>query len=252
MREHLRTNAGLLIAGIAIVVLGFGMDALWFPSGLRVASLCVINILPGLLLLTVWYLASAFPRRRRLFFGLGLPIALLGLAVAALLNWGLAAFEAETRPVYSVPRYEAVLEGLEYPSNRLVAHFPAHVPANATRVTFYYLPRYWQGPLILQLRCRLPPSEVDPVWQRYRATACQVHDSAGDIIEGRDCGAPLPTARFRNDDNSGDAPLPQGFLVLVLDADPCSTDPVDRNHGYSYGVAVSTGSQEVIYWAEYW
>ena len=252
MRECLRSNRGVLIAGIAILMLGLGLDVVWFLRDPRVAPLHVINVLPGLLLLTVWYLASAFPRRRWLLLGLGLLVTLLGVGFTILVNLGAAAWEAATTSVDDVARYEAVLGDLGHPNERLVAHFPVHIPENATQVMFYYLPAFLQGGANLQLRCKLPSSEVDSVLQRYLATAQQVQNSRGDVIEAKGDYHPLPTPSFRNEDDSGFAPLPEGFLVLVLDAKPYRTDPVDWNHGYSYGVAVSTERQEVIYWAEYW
>lgn len=113
---------------------------------------------------------------------------------------------------------------------------------------FYYQPKFLQGSAALQLCCKLPPTEVDSILELYLSTVRQVENGTGDVIKAEDEQNPLRGALFRDERNKDFAPLPEDFLILILDATP----PENWNHGCSRRVAVSTKRQEVIYWAECW
>ena len=56
-----------------------------------------------------------------------------------------------------------------------------------------------------------------------------------------------PTTDFRNEDNTGFAPLRKDFKVMVLGG-----RAPDYEHDVSWGVAVSLKRSEVIYWSQSW
>jgi hypothetical protein len=253
IRDYLRNNRSILITGIVILILGLALDVLWLlKTDWGISRLHLINLLPGTLVIAVWFLASAFPQRRQLLIRLGVVIAFLGVGYAIIMNLGAALWDVATAEVTDVARYEDTLEYLDYPDSKLVAHFPAHILENATETRFYYLPKFLQGAMYLQLRCKLPISEVDSIFQQYFEVARQIQNSNGDVVQVRDDDDRLPTPLFRNEENDSFAPLPESYSVIILDAEPVQTDPDNWNHGYSYGVAVSVERHEVIYWSEYW
>ena len=248
VKAYLKTNRLLLFAGILTLMAGLWLNLMSFR---RFPNMTfggyIIYLLPGLLLLLSWFLASTFLRLRWLFIGLGIVITLLASGFALLMHSMGEYLAGATAEIQDAARYEEILAS--YPES-WVAHFPSSVPAEATQVTFYYLPAFLQGGSYLQLRCTLPPSVLDDVLGRYRPIAKQVENGAGEIIEDVDIQGDLPTPLFRNGENTGFDSLPQHFLILILDGEPYK--PEDWNHGYTYGVAVSTQGREAIFWVEYW
>jgi hypothetical protein len=125
---------------------------------------------------------------------------------------------------------------------KLIAHFPQHIPANATKTSFYFLPGFLQGGSIVELSCVLPESDVDAVIKKYARVAEQTESKLAAY-------AHKPEISLVHLDEKTDVD-PQAFQMYVLDAEPYM--PSSWNHGYFYGVAVSTQDNRVIYFAQVW
>jgi hypothetical protein len=239
-------RTALLVAGVLVLAVGLWLDVQWFSYHLT-TLFYVINVLPGLLLIGSGILASKSPQRNWRFIGLGIFGAFVSLVFAFYANFGAAMIIGATTPVRDPARYEEILG--DYDNEKLVTHFPPHIPNDATQVTFYYSPPFLQGGSLLKLHCKLPSPQVDAVLQEYLPAAREIRSGTGDVLESSEPGY-VPTVLFFYEEDSEIVPVPEDFLVLILDAEPY--EPGDWNHGYIYGVAVSTERQEVIYWTERW
>jgi hypothetical protein len=179
-------------------------------------------------------------RYRRQWFIVPATLLTLTIIVCAVIGNGIARnFTSALEPTTDISKYEELLH--DY-SSELTQHFPDHIPENATQVRFYYLPAFMQGGSFLQLRCKLPLGEVNALLTRYRPIARQVGTSAQ--IQA---SAKIPLTSFEGQTN-----LASDFQILILGGEPGKTNPVDWNHGYTYGLAISIQRQEVIYYADYW
>jgi hypothetical protein len=142
-RGHSVIRTIVLIAGILILAVGLWLDVTWLPHRLT-ATFYLVNVFPGLWLIGVWFLApksSDRPRAFAGFIGFGVFVAFVVLVFAVFLNFGAGLIVGATTPMRDVARYEETLTDYgEYCGEELVAHFPSHIPGNATQVTFYYLP----------------------------------------------------------------------------------------------------------------
>jgi hypothetical protein len=108
----------------------------------------------------------------------------------------------------------------------------------------------FQGGALLKLHCELPAPQVDAVLQEYLPAAREIRNGTGDILEPSSELGYVPAVSFFYEENFQVVPVPQDFLVLILDAEP--HEPGNWNHGYIYGLAVSTERQQVIYWMKRW
>lgn len=231
----------VLIFAIALLLGGALLDWYWLPNTSLSAPILWINFIPGLMLLGAWCLSVWFSRWRRWFIASGILLTVIAIGVAGFLNWGAASFEEAIASVTDVARYASIVgDG----SNPLTAHFPRSIPDTASEVHFYYQPAFLQGGSTLLLRCHLPSSEIEALAQKYRPAAIQV--STG-LTSNADLNY-FPHALTSGTAAIGYATLPADFQVLVLGASP----PEQWNHGDSYGIAISTTRQEVIFWAETW
>jgi hypothetical protein len=242
----------VLAAGILILAVGLWLDVEWFPHSLS-PVFYIINIFPGFMLMGSWFfassLASKFPQRYWVwtFFGFGILVTLFGLILALYANFGVAMIMGVTTPIRDTAQYEEILE---YDDDELVSHFPPHIPGNATKVAFYYSPPFMQGGSHLQLHCKLPSPQIDAVLEEYLPAARQIQDGTGNVLESSNEQSYIPSTSLFYEENSETVPMPEDFLVLILDAEPYESG--NWNHGYIYGVAVSAERQEVIYWTERW
>ncbi len=210
--------------------------------------LFLINLAPGGLLILAWYLAFIHPARRWVFIGLGVPSAFVILLLGAFMNLAAGAFLAATTPIEDVSRY-AEIRG-QMGGSVLVRHFPMTIPENATDARFSYLPKFMQGGGHLQLRLRLPQSEIRDVLIEYDPQA-KYEYVGGDMGEHENQTNGVPTTHFYTS-GTNEGSFPASYEILVFDAEPGGTPDFPWNHGYSYGVAISSENSEIVYWAEWW
>ena len=236
--ERLRQNWFLVLAGVLLLVFGLWLNIQWSAQNLS-PLFYLINFAPGLILLLVWLLASQYPRHRKWFIVPGSLLTLAAIAFAYFTNGIVEYIVDSTTPILDVNQYETILKSYD---PKLTRHFPPHVPGSAMQVQFYYLPAFLQGGSYLQLRCKLPSEEINALLDRYRPIAKQI--GSNNEIAASD-GIPLTSFH-------GEPQLPEDFQILILGGEPYKTNPADWNHGYTYGLAISTQRQEVIYYADYW
>jgi hypothetical protein len=177
------------------------------------------------------------------------------LIVAGGLVWAMLAFRAAVQEVTDPGQYQSIVgslgQNLSPGAAKGLMYFPATTPASAIHVRFYYLPHFLQGGTRLQLRYGLPHSQIQSLTDQYEAISKQTTQGSEDIFDEVNAHKGLPTAEFRNDDNTKFAPLLPDFTVYVIDAvNGYSSTAIDN--GYSYGAAVSLQRDEVIYWLEDW
>ena len=144
-------------------------------------------------------------------------------------------------------RYAELLR--EFEGSVLVEHFPEAVPVDATDTRLYYLPKFMQGCMILQLKVTLPPEHVRGIDRFWRSSAIQSirgGDQSGSVSLPN--GAPLPWCSFFDSYN----PFPESYELHVIEAVPGGSTDSEWNHGHTRGVAIEAGTSTVVYWAEYW
>lgn len=235
---RLRKNWFLLLASVLLLAGGLWFNIQWIaqkPSPV----LYLINFAPGLILIGAWFLASRFPRQRGWFIVPGVLLTLAAIVFAYFTNGIVGYIVASTTPIFDVNQYEAIVQSY---GPKLTPHFPPHIPSDATGVKFYYEPAFLQGGSYLQLRCRLPADEIAALLEQYLPIAKEVR-SSNEMAVNND----IPLTSFY-----GEMQLAGDFRILILGGEPYKTNPVDWNHGYTYGLAISTQRQEVIYYADYW
>jgi hypothetical protein len=148
-----------------------------------------------------------------------------------------ASFPEETT---SVAAYASTLK--QWSSTGLVSHFPPSIPPNARNVHFAALPKFLQGGAYIQLRMQLPASEIAAIRNQLKNATSQVY-KGGEKTS-------FPTTDFRtSDDPKTTFEFPNHFDLYVLSAKDRSGD---WNHGQTSGAAISTTTNEVVYWADYW
>ena len=246
MRVFLKRNRLLLGAGLLLLLFGLWIDVQWF-SAKPSPTLYLLNLLPGLLLIFVWYRASTNVDGR---WGvvLGVLITLVVSIFVVFLNLSAGAFLAATTPITDVSQYDEIRQQMS--DSGLTQHFPSSIPENATDVKFEYLPKFLQGGGYIQLRVKLPLSEIEDLLTKYRSRA-KYKFIGGDRSDHANEPGGVPTTNFHTG-GADDRSFPNTYETLVLNAQPGDTPDFEWNHGYSYGVVISTENSEIIYWAEYW
>jgi len=153
--------------------------------------------------------------------------------------WFLHSFSAATTDVTNPARYAQILAQLhsqvDDPAITL-AHFPPAIPPGANNVRFFYRPHFLQGGTILQLRCRLPATQVNQI-------AAATTAATRPTTQRADYGP----VNFRDAANTGWADLPPDFQIYILGS---KMDQFGAEWKYQYGIAISLQSNEVIYWLE--
>ncbi len=247
MRVFLKRNRLLLGAGILLLVFGLWIDVQWF-SAKPSPTLYLINLLPGLLLIFVWYRASKTVDRRWSVIVLGVLITLVVSFFVVFLNLSAGAFLASTTTITDVSQYDEIRQQMG--DSELTQHFPSSIPENASDVKFEYLPKFLQGGAHIQLRLQLPQNEIADLLKEYRSKA-KFNFVGGDRYEHSNEPSGVPTTYFHTS-GIDDRSFPDTYEIFVLNAQPGGTPDFQWNHGYSYGVVISLEKSEIIYWAEYW
>ncbi|MGC4006308.1 MAG: hypothetical protein QM811_25585 [Pirellulales bacterium] len=187
--------------------------------------------------------------RRFLVIGGKFLIVILGLgAVLATLFYMLASLLGPLSETTSVAAYEKTLK--EWSGSGLVSHFPSNIPPHAQSVRFSAFSGYLQGGAHIQLRMKLPASEIAAIEACLKSETKHVY-SGGDKYDhfNQNQQSNLPTTTFHTADNPKVTyAFPADYLLYVLSA----RNNGSWNHGRTSGAAISTINNEVIYWAEAW
>ncbi len=173
---------------------------------------------------------------------------LLGIAVTAILAFGyvkLRDFGRELQrawmPVTDMSRYQELLAVAR--SQGLASHFPDGNPATAT--AFHYTPHFLQGPLVLQLKCRIPPDEIDAAMEVISTLEMQSENAKRHV----DPNAPRPHD-YTVDTEFADV-LSESYDVHMLYAEDHS-DNSSWNHGAYEGVAIDSHEGVMLYFLAAW
>ncbi len=159
-------------------------------------------------------------------------------------------FYISTKEYTDPEDYQSVLQSMNYPQEKLIAHFPDRIPSNVENVQFFYRPKFLQGGGALQLRFKTSHEEVEKFLTKFEPLSIHVQQGCTDLFDAINQGSQVAIASFRNEGNTGFGVLPKDYKVIVLGSKPYHEK--DWNHGYSYGVAVSVKRNEVVYWSEFW
>ena len=138
---------------------------------------------------------------------------------------------------------------------QLVSHFPQEIPADATLKKFSHFPGFLQGGGHIQLRLQLPPSRIQALHAGF-SQKCIRSFWWDDVTYGyrsTDDYQGSPETSLRTGD-SGSREFPSDYEIMILDPyrPPEGMKNYFRNHGSSYGVAISLKRHEIVYWAESW
>ena len=158
--------------------------------------------------------------------------------------WGLCHIWARGWSVETtdVKKYGEVLK--EWADSGLGGHFPRDVPTQAVAVHFAAAPKVLQSCAYVQLRVRLPAEEIRQIEAQFKKEAIEAQFT--DLELGTYVSPPMFCTA---DDPKARVEFPRHFTLYVLQA----TDLGGKwNHGKTRGVAVSTSTNEIVYWAEYW
>lgn len=233
------------IAGFILLGAGVVLDLLWMeraPSWFVYA----INLVPGAQLLASWRLAVQYPERRTGLARFGVPLAVVALIFAVVLN---VIVDFATSFITDLDAYPRVVAEFEDPA--LVAHFPADIPEESRSREFFAVSAFLRRARVIQLRVELPEEQINALLAQYQAEAAYTF-WGGDASEHSALPDSVPTTYFYT--SGGDTYVfPESYQVLVLDAQP-ETQSADGfwRHGYSYGVAISEAESEIVYWLEAW
>lgn len=184
---------------------------------------------------------------RRLVIVCCIGVGLIATAIAVWLVLALAA-SSPTR-VTDVSAYQDVLS--QWQPTGLIDHFPEQIPSEESSARLSYMPGFLQGGSHFQLRLELPASEIERIEadvqqlteHRYRGGTLFEHYNA-------DSTNNVPATDFFTGNDPDDRRFPDHFDLYVLEATPGSGP--SWNNGRTCGVAVSSVSGEVVYWAHEW
>jgi len=234
----------LFTLGILVIGAGICLNVYWVkhePSWM----LYVLNMLPGLVFLAIWFVGKNIHKWRWFLVGLGVPIAIVFSGFVTFCNIGASLWLDITTPDTDPGCYESVLERYHYPKTEWISHFPAKIPENAMNVYFHHLQGFLQGAMILQVRYTLPPEEVNSLLERSIGKAIQIRNGQYESFNTLGPNEIPSTYLYVGPEED----WPEDFKVMVLDAEDYTSN---WNHGFSYGVAISTERNEVVYWATDW
>lgn len=237
----------LFTLGIIFLGAGIWLNVDWVKHGPS-WKLYVLNMLPGLVFLAIWFVGKKIHKWGWFVIGLGVSIAVVLSGFVATCNIGAFLWSEATTPVTDPVCYESALERYNYPETEWIGHFPARIPVNATNVHFYHLQAFLQGGMILQLRCVLPSEEIESLLTESVDKAKQVRETDGGYL-GSSGPDDLRIPRLCAGEKDY-VHWPKGYKIIVYNAEDRSGG--SWNHGFSYGVAISMARNEVIYWAEDW
>lgn len=210
-----------------------------------------MNLLPGIMLLSIWYFAPKYPNRKDLIINAGVPCTLLVLYFIFFINVTSGVFTKGNGligQITDITRYLEIRE--EMGDSELAHHFPKSIPEYAQNVKFEYVPGFLQGGEIFQLRMKLPEDEIDSLYKEFRLKATHIF-IGGETNDHANTTDGVPTTFFYTSDTE-DQSFPDDYEIMVINAEPEGTPKFKWNHGVSYGVAISTEKSDIVYWLESW
>lgn len=242
-----KQNWGLLVISIWSLINGIGAD-IKLPPYHPPVTLYLLNLLSGILLLLTWYFASKYSKVRWIIIIVGILSAYNSSSFAISQNMKAEGFISPIDPTTDISLYGKIREKIG--DSDLTRHFPLAIPENAENVHLEYLPKFLQGGSHLQLRMKLPISEINELLIKFRSQS-KYKFIGGDRSDHADMEGGVPTTYFYT---SGieDLSFPSNYEILVLDSENAGTPDAPWNHGSGYGVIICTEKSEIIYWAEYW
>jgi hypothetical protein len=145
--------------------------------------------------------------------------------------------------ITDISRYEEVRASYE---PEYVAHFPIHIPAEASNVIFLYIPRFMQGPNQFHLDLTLPNESIVQEYEFFSSQAIQILDEENPFPEDRY----FPLMETLEGDPYA---FPESFQIMILYSEPAGNTPdFSWNHGTEYGVSISQEKSRIIYWFIFW
>ena len=212
---------------------------------------CVLNFLPAMAFLVTYLLSRE--QRRRVFHAVAIPLCVLVVGI-----WGCVTVTVEflihaTAEVTNVEKYAEILDTYWDSRRDLVGHFPRPIPTDARTVRFSFRPAFMQAGAHVQLRCSLPPEQIDEQYTDFasKKTKSFFGGNASDHMGVREG---MPTSSFYTGDTK-DTRFPPDYEIMILDEVLKEKDRSADfywNHGRCHGVAISRERHEIVYWAEFW
>jgi len=175
--------------------------------------------------------------------------AILGIAIFLLLGFGALAIYSVPHETHNVSDYTKLLGRWD---QKLVGHFPAVIPADASFKKFTHFPGFLQGSAYIQLRLRLPPEHIRQLHTRFSMQRTKSF-FGGDFNQHGNEKEGMRTTFFRTSDTE-DQSFPTDYEVMIFDPILPESERQSGywNHGRSHGVAISTDRNEIVYWAVAW
>lgn len=231
------------VALFVVICLILGICTLYLDLSISYPVLLLANAVGVILLvgtlISLKFLTSKLPV---LFILISMTFAFLSVVVA--LN-----FVAQKNHYLKVDRNAQQLQNYINRDSKVwpkyLAYFPKEVSPKYQNASFFSGRLY--DLTVLQLRCKMSPSEVKNILDTYISKAKYIEDGYNSTAVNKKA---YWLHKFRNDSNDGFAPLPPHFKVMVLYVDPEANEPAWQVY-YNSGIAVSTKTNEVIYWANY-
>ena len=176
----------------------------------------------------------------------GQVLLVLGVMILTVWLFAYFLFIRPTTPVTNVKRYGSIVSDVKraFPS---ASYFPDRIPQSATATTFYYLPKYLQGSLVLRLRVSLPPTETADLERRLQAQHIPL--TPGEVREVAQIGIPPSGMQLHRGEwlLSRFEPISSDFNSFLIGTD-IQTIKTTWNHACISGISVSTLRNEVVYW----
>jgi hypothetical protein len=232
--QGLRIILGIICAGMVIGALLVAFH--WTTTyNLPIAGTLLLNCLPILLGLLFGILMVVRRPPHAGFYVTALKVCMGFTFLYGLSTSGLELYYSSVLPTRDVRLYESRYGSLWKYDLAAVDHFPAKIPANASRVLFFALPRVGQRSPIMQLRYIVDANTLASLASTFSRQ--QVTPGKGDTLPLLIAGEATPI------------PMPADFTLYYLPKTHSAAKP-----GVTYtqqrGVAISTTRSEVIFWAQ--
>lgn len=233
--------AALIFFAIGLVL---GFFNIFYDRALNLVYI-IVNFIPSLILGVFWYIRKDNKKLTKVILILISIISVIGVFISFFFNL----FYQSIEPSTNVKRYTNIMRSYGYPDEKIIAHFPAKIPKEASKIYFYERPKFMQGSMNVYLRYTLPSKEIDSIYSTYQKKGIWRQNGSNDSFELINKGTEISLPEIASVD-IGYSELPADFEIIVLDSKPYHEK--NWNHGYSYGTAISKSRREVIYWCDYW